>query len=57
MLRRNQISDTEPDPIEELGLDDEEFRVIFGATSVEDAVEWLVRQATAAAAVRRPVLA
>ena len=58
MLRCNQmIRDTEPDPIDELGLDDDEFRAVLGATSIEDAVEWLVRQATAAAAARRPALA
>lgn len=56
-MRRNQmIRDTEPDPIDELGLDDDEFRAVFGATSIEDAVEWLVRRATAAAG-RRPALA
>ncbi len=57
MLRNPMIRDTEPDPIDELGLTDEEFRAVLGATSIEDAVERLVKQATAAVAVRRPVLA
>ena len=50
--RREQLRDTLPDPIEELGLDDDEFRALVGGTSIEDAVERMSRQATATAGRR-----
>ena len=51
----NRIGDTVPDPIEELGLDDDEFRSLFGGTSIEEAVERLAKQVFSAPA-RRPAL-